>query len=384
MTTSRTESRLPADVCSRAGTLGASVRTVADVLEGHAPHQAPPGASLDSRGGSSLPLAGMYVVLGVPDDRGVSNNKGHAGAAQGPAAFRDAFYRLYDSPLREFCERTHRPYASLDTRASGKDAWVGERVVDAGDLVLAPSIEETHERLAAEVKTLLVLGAKRVYVVGGGHDFSYGSYKGHAEATSGLLPIINLDAHLDLRPAEPGLLNSGTPFSRILQSFPDRVSGGRALLELGIQRERNPHFLYEAALEKRVPIIEYLSLMRVWRRVQDGYEATPLNHVLDHLDDCRTLGWSRDAGHLHLSLDLDVFTSALAPGTSASTPFGATLGDLGPVLSFLGRVAHCRVIDIAELCPPRDLEGQTARLAAGLAMKLIILREEYASDKFTS
>jgi formiminoglutamase len=137
-------------------------------------------------------------------------------------------------------------------------------------------------------------------------------------------------------------------------------------------------------MEKRVPTIEYLSLMRVWRRVQDGYEASPLNHVLDHLDDCRTLGWSREAGRLHLSLDLDVFSSDLAPGTSAATPFGATLADLGPVLSFLGRVAHCGVVDIAELCPPRDVSGQTARLAAGLVMKLIILREEYASDKFAS
>lgn len=376
MTTTRTATRLPSDACSRAGTLGASVRTLEDVLRRHDATSASPNGA--------LPLAGMYVLLGVPDDRGVANNKGHAGAAQGPAAFREAFYRQYDTPLREFCERTHRPYASLEARPATQVVWVSERVVDAGDIVLAPSIEETHERLALEVKSLLVLGAKRVHVIGGGHDFSYGSYKGHADATAGLLPIINLDAHFDLRTMEPGAVNSGTPFSRIVEAFPERVSGGRALLELGIQRERNPHELYEYALEKRIPTIEYLSLMRVWRRVQDGYEASPLNHVLDHLDDCRTLGWSRDAGRLHLSLDLDVFTSDLAPGTSAATPFGATLADLGPVLSFLGRVAHCGVVDIAELCPPRDVAGQTARLAAGLVLKLIILREEYASDKFTS
>jgi formiminoglutamase len=379
VTQDRTQPRRPSESSARAETLGARARALEDVLAS--------GTLLANEVGGGLPLAGKYVILGVPDDRGVANNGGHLGAAQGPAAFREAFYCLYDSPLREFCERTHRPYAPRERRGAG-DApaprFLSDLVVDAGDIVLAPTIEETHERLATTVRDLLVLGAKRVHVLGGGHDFTYGSYKGHAAATTGLLPIVNLDAHFDLRPVIDGVINSGTPFSRILEDFPSRLAGGRALLELGIQRERNPHSLYEAAASLHVPTVEFLPLLGVWRRVEDGSETSPLNHVLDHLDDCRTAGWSRDAGRLHLSLDLDVFSSAVAPGTSASTPLGASLEQLGPVLSYLGRVAHCGVVDIAELCPPRDAANQTARLAAGLVLKLIILREEYASDKFTS
>jgi len=325
------------------------------------------------------PLAGCYVILGVPDDRGVVANKGNPGAAQGPSAFREAFYKLYDTPLRAFCEKTHRPYAARE-RAEGENRrMLGSFVVDAGDISLAPTVAETHERLAQCVRGLLLLGAKRVHVVGGGHDFSYGSFKGHAEATTGVLPIVNLDAHFDLRPMENGVINSGTPFSRIVDSFPDRVAGGKALLELGIQRERNPHSLYDYALARGIPTVEYLSLLGEWRRVDDGKQCDPLTHVLDHLDDCRAFGWNRETGRTHLSIDLDVFHNGLAPGTSASTPFGVSLADVGPVLSFLGRVSHCAVVDIAELCPPRDVASQTARLAAALVYKLILLREEYAS-----
>lgn len=328
----------------------------------------------------NAPLEGRYVVVGVPDERGVAANKGNLGAAQGPAAFRDAFYKLYDTPLREFCERTHRPFAPHEKPVGGVKRYVGDILVDAGDVALAPSVEATHEALASVVEGVLRRGAKRVFVVGGGHDYSYGSYLGHSRAKQGLLPIVNLDAHLDVRPLVDGVINSGTPFRRVIDNLPERIGGGRALLELGIQRDRNPDSLYDYAAEHRVPVIEFLSLLHVWRRVFDGKECSPLNHVLDHLDDCRALGWERHTGGVHLSIDLDVFHANLAPGTSASTPFGVSLAHLGPVLSYLGRVPQCAVVDLAELCPPRDVAGQTARLAAGLVQRLLLVREEYASD----
>ena len=339
---------VPSRFCATAQTLGSKV---------HSLHERASESSLGEM------LLGTTVLVGIPDDRGVALNSGHAGAALGPSAFREAFFRLSDVSLR-------------GVGSAGGTKLASALLWDAGDVSLVESIEETHERLAEVVSSLLRKGVRRVCVIGGGHDFSYGSYKGHAMASEGLLPVVNFDAHFDLRPVEEGRINSGTPFWRVLQNFADRLCGGKALLELGVQRDRNPASLHEFCNENKIPVVEYQALLASWKNARTGRDSSCLNHVIEHLDDCRALGWKRTQGSLHLSIDLDVFRSDIAPGTSASTPWGASLQECGPALCYLARLNHCRVIDIAELCPPRDHLNQTARLAAALVYQLFLLREE--------
>ena len=161
------------------------------------------------------------VLVGVPDDRGVELNHGFVGASAGPDAFRNAFYRLYD--------------ARSDT-----GEWAGDSWIDVGDLLLQPSIAETHAALADVVQFLLSHHARRVHVIGGGHDFSFGSYLGHARSCTGVLPIINFDAHFDLRAVDQGLINSGTPFRRVIESLGEHIAGGRhsGLFGVGLSLER--------------------------------------------------------------------------------------------------------------------------------------------------
>lgn len=328
-----------------------------------------------------LSLKGKFVLVGVADDRGVVANGGHGGADKGPESFRQAFYKFYDTLLRDFCARTHRPAAPQPRSALANGRFLSSVFLDAGNLQIAPTILETHERLAHVVEWLLRAGADLVIVLGGGHDFTYGSYKGHSAACSGIVPAINLDAHFDLRPVVDGVINSGTAFSRIIDDCSSSIAQGRALLELGIQRERNPQSLYDFAIAHQIASVEYLPILNIWRNILDAREASPLEHFLDHLDDCRQMGWVRAFGSLHLSLCLDVFSAWVAPGTSAATPFGAPVDALGPVLALLGRTRFCRVLDVAELCPARDVSNQTARLAASLVYKFALLREEYSAPE---
>lgn len=369
----------PDAFASRAETLGLSVKTLAQVL----PRHGSPGPSGQSgQSGQGPALKGRFAIVGVPDDRGVVANGGHPGASAGPHAFRSAFYKLYDTYVRAFCPRTHRPYPNMEREASQEPGvLLSQLLVDAGDVRVEGSIQETHARLSDVVANLLGAGAEIVFVIGGGHDFSYGSYVGHARAQPGLVPIVNLDGHFDLRPVVDGVINSGTPFFRIIEDAPSAVAGGRALLELGLQRERNPASLYEYAFAHGVVSVEYLPILKAWRNIADAREVSPLEHVLDHLDACAHLGWGRHKGTMHLSLDLDVFASWIAPGTSAATPMGAVLDDVGPLLSFLGRTHMCKVVDIAELSPARDFSDQTARLAASLVYTFALLREEYAAPE---
>ncbi|MEY3901240.1 MAG: Arginase family, partial [Pseudomonadota bacterium] len=66
---------------------------------------------------------------------------------------------------------------------------------------------------------------------------------------------------------------------------------------------------------------------------------------------------------------LDVFHVAAAMGTSASTSFGVPVETLWPCVEDVMSRKMCRVVDVAELCPARDSQMQTARLAAALLLR---------------
>jgi formiminoglutamase len=318
-----------------------------------------------------------FVIVGFPDDRGIQNNGGRPGAKDGPTAFRKAFYKLYDTPQREFCLESRKFLSTKQSQNQPK--MISDRILDLGDVKLKDSIEESHEGLAQVVSEALKRGAEMVFVVGGGHDFTYGSYLGHVRgsALGRAIPIINLDAHLDLRPVENRVINSGTPFYRIIEELGHAIQKGKGLLELGIQRDRNPESLYRYAAQKGVGVVEYNAILDEWLEITHGRSTSPLDHLLDHLDRCHGFGWDRLTDFLHLSIDLDVFHQATAPGTSASTPFGVLFRQFGEVFSFLGRTRFTRVVDVAELSPAHDVGDQTAKLAAGLVYQLITLRQEH-------
>ena len=301
-------------------------------------------------------LSDRHVILGVPDDRGIGLNVGHLGAAEGPRSFRDAFYRLYDV-------------------RSENGLWAGDGWCDAGDLRLQPTIEETHSSLADVVQFILACGALRVHVIGGGHDFSFGSYWGHARSCHGVLPVINFDAHFDLRPVEQGCISSGTPFRRVIEQLTERVSGGRALLEVGIQRERNPQSLWDYAQSCGVSVAEYTGGRQPWSyfNLLHPADCSLELQIKTWLDEW--LASERCAGQFHASIDLDVFHTAAALGTSASTSFGVPVEVLWPCVEDTLSRKMCRVVDVAELCPQRDVQSQTARLAAALVFRGALSRE---------
>jgi formiminoglutamase len=284
-------------------------------------------------------LKNKIVFIGVPDDRGVRVNGGKAGASEGPASFRKAFYALSDY-----------------TVSSVNSFTLADHIFDAGDLVLEKTVAETHENLAKMLKFFITHGAALVVVIGGGHDFSYGSYLGHSQASGGTIPILNFDAHFDLRPLsevsatnkEP--INSGTPFYRIVENLPQSIAAGKALLEIGIQRERNSQSLFDYAESKGIRVLEFDALSRKHFALPTRSSVSLLEYAKDFLDSCVDFGWHKYNQKLHCSIDLDVFSQSLAPGTSASTPFGVELSDVGELISYLSKTRLARVLDIAELC----------------------------------
>ena len=75
--------------------------------------------------------------------------------------------------------------------------------------------------------------------------------------------------------------------------------------------------------------------------------------------------------HIYITIDLDGFSSAFAPGVSAASPFGFTPEMVLWLLQKILLSGKVISLDIAEMNPEYDRDGQTAKLAAGLVHNII-------------
>ncbi|MBI1973451.1 formimidoylglutamase, partial [Candidatus Micrarchaeota archaeon] len=222
------------------------------------------------------------VIIGIPDDTGIKNNKGRPGAAGAPTNVRKYFYKLTTGCFVQ-------PLSKLT-------------IVDAGDIIIESNIEKTHERVRQVIARITESGAIPL-CIGGGHDFSHpcvagivGAY-GLKKATLGL---INIDAHLDVRDLTFGI-NSGTPHFRTLE-MPGTPVNGKNFVEFGIQEHHNSPEHYKYVKEKLATV---MSLYDIHRK---GTEEE-FNRAL------RIAGYG--TSHICVTFDIDATRMADAPGASA-------------------------------------------------------------------
>src|SRR5689334_1585285 len=139
---------------------------------------------------------GRPVLLGFPQDEGVRRNQGRTGAAVAPREIRQWLYRL-------------TPWDGV----SGTDlAALG--ILDLGNIRIEGDLEEAQWALGEVVGVLLKAETVPV-VLGGGHETAFGHYRGYVNARRSV-GVINLDAHLDVRPALAGEGHSGSPFRQMM------------------------------------------------------------------------------------------------------------------------------------------------------------------------
>ena len=271
------------------------------------------------------------TLLGYACDAGVERNQGRPGAALGPAAIRRMLGRLPNH---------------LDT---------GVLLADAGDIICPDgNMEAAQDDLREAVNIVLGSGSLPI-VMGGGHDMAYGHFRGIADnkGEPARIGIINFDAHFDLRSNEHGN-NSGTPFFQIAEYLKQQ---GRSIdyLCLGIREDGNDADLYKTAASLGVHFIERenFSIQEV-TTVQMGLLA-----FMDHLDG------------VYVSIDLDGFSSAYAPGVSSPSPMGFSPDIVWEALKIIIDSGKLYSLDLAELNPEFDVDGHTARLAASLMHGII-------------
>ena len=264
----------------------------------------------------TFPEKSGVVICGFCCDAGIKRNQGRVGAKAGPAALRAALSSL-----------------PFDTACALYD--VGDIVCDDDDL-------ENAQAALSEMLALLFKDNHSVIVLGGGHEIAWGHYQGIINAFPTIdLGIINFDAHYDLRPLLPNNQgSSGTPFLQIANVADKQFS----YTCIGIQPFSNTQSLCRKASE--------LNVKTILANEVDQKALTQIETVLQQHQG------------IYLTLCLDVFAQAVAPGVSAPTPVGLLPHQ---VISLLKRIAqHTGPVffDIAELSPPYDRDNMTAKLAA--------------------
>lgn len=275
-----------------------------------------------------------FAFIGFCSEQGVKRNKGRVGTALAP----DFIRRQMSSLPCSFCKEV--------------------KLFDAGNIVCEEiSMEEGQRLLAAAVGKILQLNLFPI-VLGGGHETTFGHFQGQLAALSEEeetldLGIVNFDAHFDLRPYENGS-SSGSMFRQIADICRERGMEYR-YLPVGIQQHSNTVQLFKVAKSLAVDYI-------LAKEIQNADYAAILERVDTFLYRCR---------NAYVTICTDVFSSAFAPGVSATQSLGLDPEVVLPILKHILRTRKVRGFDICEISPRFDQDNTTANLGAVLIFAVV-------------
>ena len=255
-------------------------------------------------------MAEQFVMRGICFD---AKSSYQTGPAEAPQLIRE---RLWSEAYNEYSESGMRISKDL--------------IRDFGDFDVADYIE-TYEltKIHYDPDKILV-------TLGGDHSITYPVYKAVAEQ-AGPQTILHFDAHTDLYDNFEGdRYSHACPFARIMEEFPETQ-----LIQIGI-RTLTPH-QRDQAKKFGVHIVE-----------MKDFEYDQLPEI---------------TGPLYISLDIDVFDPAFAPGVSHQEAGGMTPRQCIKVIH--GLKAKIIGFDLVEYNPKNDVSGITAALSAKLLKELM-------------
>ena len=263
-----------------------------------------------------------FVLQGFAVDEGVRRNKGRVGADKAPDIIRK--------------NMSNFPIVSPDFQ-----------LLDFGNITCEDqNLENTQENLAEKVSKILQKNGKSI-VLGGGHEVTFAHYSGIKKAfPNQKIGIINLDAHFDNREPENGVgASSGTGFWQIAQE------GEIHSLHIGIQKNSNTLKLFDTAHQFGMKYI-----------LADEIFFENLPKIYQQIDELIS-----SVDQLYLTICMDVFNVAIAPGVSAAA-YNGIFAD-ATFLHFYRHILKSEklvALDVAEVNPDFDIAERSARLAASL------------------
>ncbi|MEO9869982.1 formimidoylglutamase [Ekhidna sp.] len=266
-----------------------------------------------------------FCFLGLCSDVGVKRNQGRTGAVEGPEAIRKAMANLA---------------VHFDDKVD---------LTDVGDVIVSgDQLENAQKELARYVEGILRNGSFPI-ILGGGHEISFGHGMGvlnaHPERKIGM---INFDPHFDLRTYPQGP-HSGSWARQLLETRENFQ-----YMPIGINKAVNIAPMFDLMRDKNQ---SYITMEELLEEPKDDLLAK-ISYFMDKVD------------HIAITLDLDVFSSGVAPGVSAVNPYGILPHHIKPLMSEILKSEKVVSFDVAEMNPKYD-DGRTAKLAASFIYDII-------------
>lgn len=232
----------------------------------------------------------------------------------------------------------------------GRDVCIS----DAGD-VTGPSddesLEAAHSALELTIRSILS-GGGIPFVIGGGNDQSFANGLGLLSSLrkGERASVINVDAHLDVRPLlGPGedVRHSGSPFRQLLE---DERFDGSNFVVFAAQGSQcsDEHAKY---VHSKGGSIEWLGTL--------SDPATRFSALLDQL------GGGRGIERIFVSFDIDSICGADAPGVSCPATIGLSAREALHMCMAAGKNPAVAMMDVSEFNPSVE-EYRTGTLVANM------------------
>ncbi len=282
-------------------------------------------------------LAGVtaqVAFLGVPFDGGTPQPGNRTGQKLGPAAARQASWEQF-----AYGESPEDGAIGWYDVESDRDRLRGVTMVDVGDVVIQGADDQGNFARMREAADRIVGHGCVLVAVGGDHSISFPLAAGVAAHRR--LEMVHVDAHADFCDQLDGSRLTGASQLRRITELPD-VMGVSALGLRNVEREE-----VDGMRELGVRFATSLDL------IARG-PAAVVNELVPMCD------------AIYVSIDLDVLDLGLVPGTTLPEPGGLSYRELRATLAAIAGRGRVVAFDIAELNPPADGSGATARLATWL------------------
>lgn len=273
-----------------------------------------------------------FAILGFKCDEGVQRDLGRTGSVEGPIAIR---HRLAKLPIQ----------------------LTDILCYDVGNITCTDHDLEASQAALADVVAMLLEHHIHPVILGGGHETAWGHYQGIAKTipSTRRLGIINFDAHFDLHPLHP--VPHGSAMTAFYQIADAHKKEKRHFDYncIGIQHAGNIRQAFETAKKLNAKMI-------LADELHQGLQEKCVDFV-DRVIDENDL--------IYISLSLDVFSPAFAPGVSTIQPLGLSPWHIIPLIRQLAASGKVISYDIVEHVPRYDIDHRTAKLAASLIYEIV-------------
>jgi agmatinase len=255
-----------------------------------------------------------FVLVGVPDELG--SHSARKGTAQGPAAFR-----------RVAAERCVFERVGKTTLAQPSSGILTQKIFDYGDV--------SKKDLS---QALMKLKKKIPIIIGGDHSITATALHHFPN-----IAVLYFDSHPDIICSTHGYY--GSVLCDVDVDLKHSVAIG--IREPEIEELRNikkQHLLVISPLA-----IEEKGLLWAWQQIKRCTQGKKI----------------------YISIDLDVFDPAFAPGVSTPVPGGLHLNQVLVLMKHIMKELPIIGIDVMELTPAFDIDDRTAHLAVKLVMEMV-------------